>query len=283
MGNLSKFDPTKHFARASTTPVPRIIARIAGEVGTGKTHFALGAPGPILVQTLDQGLEGVIEPYAQSKEIFVASYDMGLAPGDEVTQETAIAIQRKYTEDYEKAIASRYFRTILQDRETDFWSISVFADTGSEKVDAFGAASGKDWTKIKAKIRRLYAMAKATNINLLVTQGMRNEWAKGPVNPRTGKATSTPTGNRLPEGMDDVDGQVNICLDSSRVDIANAPSQFFISVGKCRGVGARGVQGQTFEIVGPGVVDEDGNERPEFGFVQFAELVFPETSAEDWV
>ena len=48
------------FTKASTTLKPRIIAASYGEVGTLKTSFWLGAPGPILVQSLDWGLEGVI-------------------------------------------------------------------------------------------------------------------------------------------------------------------------------------------------------------------------------
>lgn len=283
-GPISKLQVQKRFALASATPKPRIMMRIAAEIGGGKTDFALDAPGPIFVQTLDQGLEGVVEPYVDAgKEIRVQSYTLGIQPGEEVTHDMAVEIRAKLVEDFEFAVASGYFRTIVLDRESDFWGLSMFAEFGiAEKTDAFGGADSKDWNKLRGKIKRMYAMVKATPMNMLALKGMRNEWGVSGVNPRTGKKISTPTGNRIPDGMEEVDGEVNIVAGMSRVDRPGLPSQFFLNVEKSRGAGSRLVQGQTFEIVKPGTLDEDGEERMPFGFKEFAQLVFPGTTEEDW-
>lgn len=259
------------YTRATAEPTPRIIARLVGEIGSGKTDFALGAPGPIVVHTFDQGLEGVIEEYAGKKEIYVQSYDLGVGVGDEVTHASSLAMRDKFFANFEQDIVERVARTMIIDRESDLWNLHVFAETGTD--DRFGAAPAKDWPKIKAKERRLIAMAKASNVNLLIIQGMKNEWAKS-VNPKTGNTISTPNGNRLPDGMDEVGSDVHIDIHFSREDFQDEASKFWMRVGKSRGPGSQSVQGQTFELVKDGAA--------KFGFSEFASLVFPMTNPEDW-
>ena len=54
----------------------RDIERICGETGTGKTHYTLTAPSPQLLQSLDIGTEGVIEPFIEAgQEIYLEEYD----------------------------------------------------------------------------------------------------------------------------------------------------------------------------------------------------------------
>lgn len=269
---IKKTGLASRYTRATAEPTPRVIARLVGEIGSGKTDFALGAPGPIVVHTFDQGLEGVIEAYAGEKEIYVQSYDLGVGVGDEVTHEAAVAVRDRFIANFEQDITERAARTMIIDRESDLWNLHVFAETGTD--DRFGAAPAKDWPKIKAKERRLIAMAKASNVNLLIIQGMRNEWAKA-VNPKTGNMTSTPNGNRIPDGMDEVGSDVHIDINFTREDFDNEASKFWMRVGKSRGPGSRSVQGQTFELVKDGAA--------KFGFAEFAQLVFPNTTEEDWV
>jgi hypothetical protein len=248
------------------------VARLVGEIGTGKTDFALGAPGPIVVHTIDQGLEGVVEEYAGDKEIYVKSYDLGVETGAEVTHEASVIVRDNFIANFEADIVEKVAKTLIIDRESDLWSLHVFAETGTD--DRFGAAPAKDWPKIKAKIRRLFAMAKASNVNLLVIQGLKNEWSKV-VNPKTGNMTSTPNGNRIPDGMDEVGSDMHIDLSFTREDFDNEASKFWMRAGKSRGPGNRMVQGQTFEIV------KDGPAK--FSFAEFAQLVFPNTTEADWV
>lgn len=266
--------PFAGYERATATFTPRIIAALQGEVGSGKTEFALGAPGPIVVHTFDQGTEGVVEEHvARGKEIYLAKYDLGVAVGEAVTHEAVVQLRDQFIANFEADIARA--RTIIIDRENDLWSHHVFAETGTD--DKFAAAPAKDWPKIKAKMRRLTAMAKAAKINLIYIQGMRNEWGKI-INPKTGNATSVPTGKRIPDGMEEITADVHIVMDMTRVDQPEGPSKFFLHVGKSRGPGSRLVQGQTFEVVKA----DDPEERPEFGFKEFAQLVFPDTGSDDW-
>lgn len=243
------------FTKAGPDCKQRIIANSLGEVGTGKTRFWLTAPGPIVIQSMDMGLEGVVEPFTDSKDIFVASYDIGQTIGESFTHAKAVEAAEKFVEDFEAAIASA--RTIVWDRETDVFSLFQFAEFGTD--DAYGAAPPKDWDKLKGKIRRMIAMAKATDVNFGLIQGMRNEWKK------SGKVMGQ-TGARIAAGMDDVDALVHVNLFHTRVKSAEG-TDFMVSVGKSRGPGAGDVQDQTFENI---------------DFPTLAQMIFPDSSESDW-
>src|SRR5882672_703324 len=127
----SKSVLASRFTRSSgDTAKLRIIGGSYGEVGTLKTSFWLGAPGPILVQNLDNGLEGVIEGYQDQKEIYVENYN---ANTDGVDQEEAIAERDRFILDFEEAITNG-IRTIIWDKETQVYELFKYAE--------FGAPSG---------------------------------------------------------------------------------------------------------------------------------------------
>jgi hypothetical protein len=254
---VAKADKFARFTKADATLKNRIIANSVGEVGTGKTHFWLTAPGPIVVQTMDLGLEGVVEPFTAKKDIYVADYDIGQTIGDSFTHAKAVEARDKFIADFEDAIQKA--RTIIWDRETDVFRLFQFAEFGTD--DAYGAAPPKDWDKLKDTLRRMIAMAKASDVNFGLIQGMRNEWGQK-VNKKSGVSQPTQTGKRIPAGMEDVDALVHINLFHARVG-----KDFMVSVGKSRGPGAGDVQGETFAGI---------------DFPTLAMMVFPDSSEDDW-
>lgn len=258
---------TNTFARyrkATTDMKYRIVAQSMGEVGTGKTRFWLSAPGPIVIQSMDQGLEGVVEPYLLSlpyeKDIHIADYDIVGEPGsDGYTHALAVLARDKFIVDFETAITSGA-KTIVWDRDPEIWDMFFYAEFGTD--DAFAAAPPKDWDKLKNKIRRLIAMAKASDVNFGIIAGLKNEWGQR-TNPKTGAKAATQTGNRVVTGMEGVDGLVHTTLLHTR-----SGSDFGLTVGKSRGPGGHDIQDQSFENL---------------SFAEFATLVFPDTTEENWV
>jgi hypothetical protein len=248
---VAKADKFARFTKADATLKNRIIANSVGEVGTGKTHFWLTAPGPIVVQTMDLGLEGVVEPFTAKKDIYVADYDIGQTIGDSFTHAKAVEARDKFIADFEDAIQKA--RTIIWDRETDVFRLFQFAEFGTD--DAYGAAPPKDWDKLKDTLRRMIAMAKASDVNFGLIQGMRNEWKKA------GKVMGQ-TGARIAAGMEDVDALVHINLFHTREG-----KDFMVSVGKSRGPGAGDVQGETFAGI---------------DFPTLAMLIFPDSDEDSW-
>ena len=81
-------------------------------------------------------------------------------------------------------------------------------------------------------------------------------------NKRTGALAATQSGERVRVGMDGIDALVHIDIEHTRKD-----GVFGINVGKSRGPGGHDIQDQHFD---------------DLDFSQFAQLVFPDSSEEDW-
>jgi frataxin-like iron-binding protein CyaY len=65
-------DPTSMgFKPASSAVLRRLIMSVTGHEKSGKTDLAMGAPGPVLVINIDEGTEGVVNKFADSKDVWV--------------------------------------------------------------------------------------------------------------------------------------------------------------------------------------------------------------------
>ena len=250
--------PASPFARYTKADKPaphRIIAASFGEVGTLKTSFWAGAPGPIVFLSFDKGLEGVIEPFQDQKDIWVKEYTWGaLTLGEPPTQDEAIELRDEFVNDFQHAIT--HARTVVIDKETELWDVVKYAAFGPPKE-----GTPKDWDVPKGLMRKLLNAPKALDINFGVIQGMKNEWVSQ-VNPRTGKKGITQSGLRVRNGSDDVEAIMHINIEHVRED-----DEFRMKIGKSRGPGGIDVQYQTM---------------PACTFTEFAMLVFPGTDESDW-
>ena len=245
-------DPLDHFPRASSAVKPRLVWASYGEVGSGKTHFALSAPGPIVVQSFDRGLEGVVEPFVTTgKDVRVVEYEW--SPTDQLAQDEAIKLRDRFIRDYE--IAIQHAKTVLWDRESDIWELFRYAE--------FGAPSDapKNYSALNQRYRKYINMAKATDINFGCIQSVKTAW-DSTINPRTGREQPRPTKERERTGFKELEGIVHIDLHHRRED-----GHFYIDVGKSRGPGGQDVQDQSFM---------------DFSFTDLAMMIFPDTSEADW-
>ena len=248
------------FTRADAPAKQRLVWAGYGEPGVGKTRFALGAPGPLVIQSCNRGLEGVVERFQKEKDIYVKEYEWAPAPGAILEQQAAIDLRDQFIADFEFAIGAA--RTIIWDLESEVWDIFKYAEFGFSEQGV-----PKDWDALKARIRRLINMAKATDINFGMLQGMRNEWVPS-INKKTGAKGITQSGRRIRAGMDEIEGLVHINLYHERVKVPGEPSKFQFEVGKARGPASEDVQDQTFEGL---------------DFKDFAMLVFSDSKESDWV
>lgn len=257
---MSKSFPTSpnelaRYKMADQPVKPRIIASSAGEVGTLKTSFWLGAPGPIGILSFDRGLEGVIEEYQDQKAIYVQEFDWVTAPGAEPDQSAAVDMRDQITEVFEHMV--KHVRTMFIDKETDMWSVFKYAEFGAPEK-----GRQDDWDLLKNRVRRLMNMPKALDLNFGMIQGMKNEWISQ-INPNTGAKGIAQTGLRVPAGMDDIEAIAHINIMHMIED-----GEFRMRIGKARGPGGRAIQNQTI---------------PAVTFAEFGQLVFPNSSEADWV
>jgi hypothetical protein len=251
---MPKLDQFSRYARATSAVKQRIIGASFGEPGMLKTSFWLGAPPPILIQSLDQGLEGVIEETAGAgKAIYVAEYDWH--PTDDKSEAElkldAQAIRDKFIEDFEHGLGVA--RTIVWDKETDVWELFRYAEFGTPNDQP------RDYPKLYQRYRRYVNMPKTTDINFGLIQGMKSPWTANTSGTK-GLAKSV---ERVRKGMDEIEALVHVNVEHYRAD-----HEFRMRVGKVRGPGARAIQYQEY---------------PFMEFVEFAQMVFPESAESEWL
>ncbi len=252
----------------------RIIGRSYGEVGSGKTHFWLGAPGPIVVQSLDQGLEGVAIDQYEHKDIYPIEYDWspvvkargaeGIdAEEREQLQDQAIELSNQLCKDFE--YACKHARTVIWDKEGDVWELFRYAEFG-EPNDA-----PRNYPKLNQRYRKYINLPKSYDINFGLIQGMKNEWATVSKRKSSGEVVQSgaATGGRIAAGFGDLDGLVHINLHHSRRE-----GKFYLAIGKARGPGAQDLQDKEF---GPITKNTIG-----MSFAEFGELAFPDSTSDDW-
>ena len=247
------------FTKATNKVKQRIIAASFGEVGTLKTSFWLSAPGPIALFSLDQGLEGVIEPFQEEKDIWVKEYEWN--PTDELSQQEAIDLRDEFIRNFEYAVQNA--RTVVIDKETQLWELFRYAEFGAPN-DA-----PKNYPQLYQRYRRLVNMPKAFDINFGLIQGMRTPW-EPKINRKTGAQGAVKTDQRVRKGMDEVDELVHVNIEHFLGPVVGSEdegNQFQMRIGKARGPGGRDIQNSTL---------------PAMTFPEFAQLVFPGTDESDW-
>jgi hypothetical protein len=175
------------YTRATKATKPRTIFMASGEVGTGKTWLGLQMPGPLLVQSLDAGTEGVVDRWLEDHpgaEIYLKEYDWN-PNGEDFSQEKAQEIREAILKDF--AYAKKHARSILWDKETDVRSCFQYAEFG-------GPAQGnniKDYDKLNQRYFQLInEVKKIPGLNFGLIQSMKDEWQSsdsGKVDQQTGK------------------------------------------------------------------------------------------------
>lgn len=103
----------------------RLIVSITGEQKTGKTHFALTAPGPIAYFDLDIGTEGVIHKFAGDKEILAKRFLF-----DDKASEIVAKLFEEFKKDYYAALNAPKIKTIVIDTMSDVWEFIRLARFG---------------------------------------------------------------------------------------------------------------------------------------------------------
>jgi hypothetical protein len=257
-----------HFTKAAEEAIPRVVGSSFGEVGTLKTSWWLGAPGPIVIQSLDRGTEGVVDVYLKrlqeeqdrTKDIYVVEYDSNT---HEQTQEGAEAIAAKIETDLENAIESGA-RTVLLDKETQAYEIFKFAVLGAP-TDA-----PANYYPLFQRYRAMINMAKDAGINYGLIQGMKTPWVKELK--QSGKLGAKPSETvRVRRGMPEIEELVHINIRHFMERVENKQGElvpeFFMEIGKSRGPGGRDIQNTTI---------------PFMSFEEFAVLMFPDTDESDW-
>lgn len=163
---------------------PRLIVNIEGVEKSGKSHFALTAPGPIVYQSVDCGLEGVVQKFSGTKPIAVREYAFRVPTGIDRDNKPAVVAKvkeewEKFTADYRAALKAKA-RTIVWDSASEIWEFLRLARLGKlEKVMPM------NYAEVNAEFREMIRLAFDNDSNLILLHRLKDEWSEG--GSKTGK------------------------------------------------------------------------------------------------
>ena len=232
------------FSPAAVTTKRRLIMSLDALEGAGKTRFALTAPGPIAFINLDEGLEGVIEPFQTQKQIYLCQIKLEFDGSRDQIIKAAERELAKFDAAYQ--IALKQARTLVVDTATELWELMRLAAFGK-----LAQVLPHQYAEVNQAMTRLLKLAYDADCNLLLTHRLKPEW----INDRR-------TGQYEFAGFKDIPFLVQ-----AHARLWTDSDGFHLRVGKCR---------QNAGVVGLELVNELIN------FSMLASFVFPDSSPDDW-
>ena len=250
------------YTRAAYPIRPRTIARSVGEVGAGKTRWWLNAPGPIVVQSFDKGLEGVIEEFQDGKEIYPIEYDWRPVVGTTSEQE-AQTLRAQFEEDYRFAL--KHARTVVWDKETSVWQLYRYAEFGGP------SDKPKDYDALNLRYMNLINEAKEVDVNFALIQGMKDKWGTKKVTNQQGQQKEQPfqTDDREAAGFRRLDELVFMEI-NHRCELTDEGPRWTLELGKCRQ--NKSMQYQSYDVT----------EGSGLSFAEFGQLLIEGSEQGDW-
>ena len=118
----------------SLTIKHRIVLALAGHPKSGKSHFALTAPGPIAYLDLDAVEPMVLAKFMKGKQIFHADHSRPVLDIDP-SHDDHIKRWKEFRSTHETAVKDPKIRTIIWDTATEVWEMC--------RLKHFGALSKK--------------------------------------------------------------------------------------------------------------------------------------------
>ena len=145
----------------------RLIASLSGREKTGKTHFALTAPEPILFLNVDIGTEGVVNKFqAQGKQVLV--YDV------RVSKEATKELYASMWQDLKMRIRKSYglrTGTVVWDTATEVYELARLAHFGK-----LTQVMPHNYSEVNNEWRDLLRTAYDSSLNTVFIHKMKPKW-----------------------------------------------------------------------------------------------------------
>jgi hypothetical protein len=255
-----------------------VTANIAGIEGTGKTHWTLTAPKPLLYQSTDFGDDGVIQK-ADGQIVRPRSGDYRL----EIPHEFRAFVDRAET-DNERRVREGKLANFVHDQfyvpfEADYRAgikagvRTVVWDTAAEiweyvRLSVYGRhATNRDDLKTEAnsKMKEMIRHAGLHGVNLIMIQRLKHRW-ESYADPATGAIKWRQTADLELAGFDKAPELVALSLWTKFTPkVGEGEPSWELVVKKCRD--------------NPAAV---GLTLPALGFVDLMGVLVPSVSAEAW-
>lgn len=149
---------------------PNVTIVVAGDCGTGKTHFACTAPNPILFHSFDLGAEWLIERSFKDSDITLKKYTLPLVNNPAQIVKGSQAVWEQFAKNFKAGIDEGY-KTIVLDTNTALWELCRLAyqeDTGLVKIAPL------KYVEPNARMRALFTQAQIAGVNLISVHHLKD-------------------------------------------------------------------------------------------------------------
>lgn len=224
----------------------RLILATDGREKTGKTRFALTAPGPIVFINFDYGLEGPLIEEFGHKISAIRSFGSQLESGKMPTQKQAEEIWLDIANSFKVAMASGA-RTVIVDTFSDAWDWARLAHFGK-----FTQVQPHNYSEVNDMVRRLLMECHKHNSNVILIHKNKEEYKN-----------NSPTGAMKRAGMKDMGYAVH----ANATHYFDLTKRFTLRMSDVR---------QNMDLAG---MEFEGDQ---VTFPYIAEMVFPQSTEKDW-
>lgn len=236
------------FNKVSNAVKHRLILAVSGHERQGKSSLALSAPGPIAIFDLDKGLEGVASKFTSVKDIYQKEYKFSKVD----SKDRFVTLWSTFRTDYYAALENKEIKTIVIDTATAAWDLVKLARLGSLGV---AKEQSYKWGPVNAEFLGLIDLVKDTDKNLVLLHKLKKVYVD-----------DIWKGDYERSGFSQTGYAVHANIDVYRDGMSGA---FYMKIENCR---------QNSMVSGLDIEIPD----PLSGFSTLGQLVFPETSEEDW-
>ena len=239
----------KGFNKITSKITPRLILSVTGHERHGKSSLGLSAPGPLVVFDLDKGLEGVARKFVHQKDIYTKEYKFSKSD----TKDRFFTLWTTFRTDFYSALEDQSVKTIVIDTASAMWDLLKLGRLGTLGLPKEQAYR---WGPVNAEFIGMIDMVKDTDKNLILIHKLKKQYIKDEWDGQSYERT----------GFSQIGYMVQIDTEVYREGLSGP---FGIRILNCRQNSALG-----------GLELPLDNELDTFSTL--AQLVFPESSEEDW-
>jgi hypothetical protein len=172
-----------------------VLMTVYGDTHTGRTTFALTAPGPIAYFHSAENYDGRVQKYARTKKIRMCNFGAALIGTDKEKSDEAAEVWKGFRAKWFDAFT--WARTIVLDTHTDLWELLRFAYFGD--VKPVHGRMELNWGPVNAEWSSLFRLYKTQDkTNLVLIGKTKDEWTK----PKKGMGEKT--GKTVQVGQKDI-------------------------------------------------------------------------------
>lgn len=153
-----------------------VLMELYGDTGTGRTTFALTAPGPIALIHASEKIEGIVQPAVRAgKDIRMVDYGGVFTGSDDAVAKLAGEKWDLLKAAWYEALFGGWARTVVLDTHTEAWELIRLAYFGALKPS--GGRVDANYGPVNADWRSLFKGARQqSNVNAIVIGQTKDEY-----------------------------------------------------------------------------------------------------------